>query len=202
MEQSVKCTDLHGYWDTIYMQVEDIDKRFNKLENLKDNGWKELLMPDKTVVTKRPKGRPKKVVAQSRIKDMIKNSRMGKKKCDLGNGIQELLSDLPKSTDLTEPPSSIKKRKSLLETTFSSTQNKKLSCSPGVAMMKISQAIKCGDGLTPSKSILKTEGNRSERRAMKSVVFKDLENKENSFENLINFSPVTPRRSRRLSRVT
>lgn len=199
-DRPVTCTDLHGYWDTMYMQIEDIDKRFNNLKTLKDNDWKEVLVPEiKTVVQKRVRGRPKKFQAQSRIKDMLKNARLRKNNPDLfiGNGECPISEKL-----LVEKPSSTKKRKSLLET-FGNKENRKLSSSPGLAMLRLSQAIKCGDGLTPSKSILKTDSNRSEKRTTKSVLFKDLEDdKENSFENLMVFSPMTPRRSRRLSQLT
>lgn len=197
-DRPVTCADLHGYWDTMYMQIEDIDKRFKNLQTLKDNNWKEILLPDKKPVAKRARGRPKKITAQSRIKDMLKNARLRKNAVDPQNGDGEPAPEL-----LTVEPSSGRKRKSLLESTFNNRENRKLSSSPGMAMLRISQAIKLGDGLTPSKSILKTDSNRSGKRTTKSVLFKDLEDdKENSFENLMSFSPVTPRRSRRVSRVT
>lgn len=32
--------DLAGFWDMVYLQVEEIDKMFSNLEDLKKNGWK------------------------------------------------------------------------------------------------------------------------------------------------------------------
>lgn len=31
--------DLAGFWDMVYLQVEDIDKMFSKLSELKKNNW-------------------------------------------------------------------------------------------------------------------------------------------------------------------
>ncbi|PNF28820.1 hypothetical protein B7P43_G04433 [Cryptotermes secundus] len=40
-EAPVMCSDLNGFWDMVYMQVEDVDLRFSKLEKLKLNSWRE-----------------------------------------------------------------------------------------------------------------------------------------------------------------
>lgn len=37
--QPVLAEDLEGFWSMVYMQVENCDKRFNKLTTLKTNGW-------------------------------------------------------------------------------------------------------------------------------------------------------------------
>lgn len=201
LEKSVTCADLHGYWDTMYMQVEDIHKRFNNLQHLQDSGWKEVLIADTKIETKRPKGRPKRKEAQSKIKDIIKKARMNIKKnnCNVNEEHSLRHSENVTISDIVEQPSSTKKKRYLLESTV---RNTKLSSSPGMTMLKLSQAIKCGDGLTPSKSILKNDCNRSVKRSVKSVNFKDIkENKENKFHDL-SFSPATPRRSKRLSRIT
>ncbi|XP_067124391.1 disks large-associated protein 5-like [Centruroides vittatus] len=36
------CNDLQGFWDMIYYQVMDIHEKFQKLEVLKNNNWKNL----------------------------------------------------------------------------------------------------------------------------------------------------------------
>ncbi|XP_012053959.1 PREDICTED: disks large-associated protein 5-like [Atta cephalotes] len=40
-EVLVTCMDLHGFWDTIYLQVKDCDSRFAKLEKLRAKCWQE-----------------------------------------------------------------------------------------------------------------------------------------------------------------
>lgn len=37
----VTCMDLHGFWDTMYIEVKDCDSRFAKLEKLRARYWKE-----------------------------------------------------------------------------------------------------------------------------------------------------------------
>ncbi|XP_077257492.1 uncharacterized protein LOC143894740 [Temnothorax americanus] len=37
----VTCTDLHGFWDTMYIEVKDCDSRFEKLEKLRARCWQE-----------------------------------------------------------------------------------------------------------------------------------------------------------------
>lgn len=37
----VKNEDLHGFWDMMYKQVTDVDKRFDNLEDMKKNNWLE-----------------------------------------------------------------------------------------------------------------------------------------------------------------
>ncbi|KAG5315412.1 DLGP5 protein, partial [Pseudoatta argentina] len=40
-EVLVTCMDLHGFWDTMYLQVKDCDSRFAKLEELRAKCWQE-----------------------------------------------------------------------------------------------------------------------------------------------------------------
>jgi len=46
-------THTQGFWDMVYFQVEDVDKKFEQLSELERNGWKQ--------VTQQPKGRKAKV---------------------------------------------------------------------------------------------------------------------------------------------
>lgn len=111
--------------------------------------------------------------------------------------------DVAKPFDIVPKPSPavVKKRPSLRMSTISNEAAKRLSSSPGLAILRLSQALKFGDVMTPSRSILKTDSTRSEKRTAKSVLFKDFEeDKENNAQDLISFSPVTPRRSRRFHR--
>eukprot|EP00092_Neocalanus_flemingeri_P040975 GFUD01044616.1.p1 GENE.GFUD01044616.1~~GFUD01044616.1.p1 ORF type:complete len:735 (+),score=184.15 GFUD01044616.1:215-2206(+) len=40
-ERPTKCRDLKGFWDMIYSQVQDVDKKFSRLSDLERNGWTE-----------------------------------------------------------------------------------------------------------------------------------------------------------------
>ncbi|KAJ8926156.1 hypothetical protein NQ314_021499 [Rhamnusium bicolor] len=83
IEKPITCKDLHGFWDMIYMQVEDLNKRFNRLGILKANDWQEVV-PEKKPVVKRGRGRPKKASASSTLKNLIKAARNKKKSNDEG----------------------------------------------------------------------------------------------------------------------
>ncbi|XP_076034179.1 disks large-associated protein 5-like [Oratosquilla oratoria] len=39
-EKETTVQDLQGFWDIVYIQVEDVNKKFSNLEKLKDNDWK------------------------------------------------------------------------------------------------------------------------------------------------------------------
>ncbi|XP_028175234.1 disks large-associated protein 5-like isoform X2 [Ostrinia furnacalis] len=74
--------DLQGFWDMVFMQVENIDMRFKKLEELRARGWVE----DAPVVIVRkaaPKNNVKKPAkpsgGPSRLREMIAAARKAKK---------------------------------------------------------------------------------------------------------------------------
>ncbi|CAH0584554.1 unnamed protein product [Chrysodeixis includens] len=73
--------DLHGFWDMVFMQVENVDMRFKKLEELRLCGWVE----EKPVEIKKKvvKANVKKVAkapgGPSRLKEMIAAARKAKK---------------------------------------------------------------------------------------------------------------------------
>jgi hypothetical protein len=41
----VTCTDLHGFWDTVMIQVQNLNLRFENLDKLRDNNWEEVIPP-------------------------------------------------------------------------------------------------------------------------------------------------------------
>ncbi|TSK14641.1 Disks large-associated protein 5 [Bagarius yarrelli] len=56
-ERITTCTDLQGFWDMVYFQVEDVDKKFNALKEAETRGWQEEIKPvtrQKRVVKKPP----------------------------------------------------------------------------------------------------------------------------------------------------
>ncbi|XP_048522103.1 uncharacterized protein LOC109533423 isoform X6 [Dendroctonus ponderosae] len=169
-EGYIRCEDLHGFWDMIYLQVEKLEKTFDHLHCLKENNWIELL-PEKKVVKKCPKVRGTKPVAQSRIKDLIKAAREKRNKME--NNVVEECKRVEVKTPKREPqvpqaePQSSSKRRSSRVSLLA--ENSRHS-SPGLIVMKLMQSIKYGDGLTPARSILKHQNLKSTGK--KSVTFR------------------------------
>ncbi|XP_008939805.1 PREDICTED: disks large-associated protein 5, partial [Merops nubicus] len=52
-EKETTCTDLDGFWDMVYFQIKDVNKKFDNLEKLQDNEWQPLDVPSKAVVQKK-----------------------------------------------------------------------------------------------------------------------------------------------------
>lgn len=77
-EKETTCTDLQGFWEMIYFQVEDVEQKFKELEDLESKNWaieKEVV---KTATAQKPK--PKKVVAkppkaQSNLRQILAEKR-------------------------------------------------------------------------------------------------------------------------------
>ncbi|XP_067225234.1 disks large-associated protein 5 [Chanodichthys erythropterus] len=44
-EKITTCTDLQGFWDMVYFQVEDVNKKFNALKEVEAKDWKEEVKP-------------------------------------------------------------------------------------------------------------------------------------------------------------
>lgn len=55
-EKATTCTDLEGFWDMVYFQVEDVDRKFAALKEAKGRGWIEDRKPPPRVrrVVKKP----------------------------------------------------------------------------------------------------------------------------------------------------
>ncbi|CAH0545634.1 unnamed protein product [Brassicogethes aeneus] len=220
-EKPITCKDLHGFWDMIYMQVEDLDKRFSNLRMLRGNNWEELMPEIKAaVIPVAKRGRPasKKTKASSGLRELIKAQRSKKRDVESGGSDEGKTFDggyfCVKSPVRGCPGSA--KRMSLRMSVLAS-EAKKRGSSPGLAMMRLSQAIKCGDGLTPGKSILKPEGAKSAKKSVlfkedlprisvsKAVLFRDDSSDDSNDENDANRSnlsgPSATRKSSRLNKV-
>ncbi|KAM6899154.1 disks large-associated protein 5 isoform 2-T2 [Lycodopsis pacificus] len=73
-EKITTCTDLQGFWDMVYYQVEDVHKKFDALKEAESRGWVEEHKPpprQKKVVKKPPAAPAKqtgtKAAAKSRL---------------------------------------------------------------------------------------------------------------------------------------
>lgn len=67
----VTCEDLHGFWDMVYIQVINLEKRFDNLKQLKENNWQETVIEKKVIA--KPKA-VKKIFAKpdSNLRDIIR----------------------------------------------------------------------------------------------------------------------------------
>ncbi|XP_049874168.1 disks large-associated protein 5 isoform X2 [Pectinophora gossypiella] len=76
--------DLHGFWDMVFMQVENVDMRFKKLEALRARGWTEdkPVVEAKKIASKPAVKRAAKPSGPSRLRDMIAAARKAKKDQD------------------------------------------------------------------------------------------------------------------------
>ncbi|XP_059174972.1 LOW QUALITY PROTEIN: uncharacterized protein LOC131955042, partial [Physella acuta] len=63
-EKETTPTDLQGFWEMIYFQVEDVNQMFSRLTELQNNDWQVKLTPVKNV----PKKRPAVKVSKSKVK--------------------------------------------------------------------------------------------------------------------------------------
>ncbi|XP_067410917.1 disks large-associated protein 5 [Emydura macquarii macquarii] len=52
-DKETTCTDLDGFWDMVSFQVEDVNKKFDNLSKLQENGWQPLNSPSKRAIKKK-----------------------------------------------------------------------------------------------------------------------------------------------------
>ncbi|CAD5115768.1 DgyrCDS4713 [Dimorphilus gyrociliatus] len=52
-EKETTCQDLEGFWEMVYFQVEDVDKKFKSLEEKRENGWKSKETRRRKIVQKK-----------------------------------------------------------------------------------------------------------------------------------------------------
>ncbi|KAJ3626210.1 hypothetical protein MTP99_016727 [Tenebrio molitor] len=192
-ENAVTCEDLHGFWDMMHLQVDNLDKRFENLEKLRANNWEEVVCEVKKKAVKK-KGRPlKNAKASNGLREAIQAARRKK----------EIAAENVASLEIVAGQKTPSHESSRL-LSVKTSGNKHRHSSPGLMMMKIAQYAKSVE--TPAKSILKTDPLKSAKSQSKTVFFQDdvnksIENIENSF-NISNLQhrEKTPRRSSRLSK--
>ncbi|XP_014610116.1 PREDICTED: disks large-associated protein 5-like isoform X1 [Polistes canadensis] len=68
-EMLVTCRDLQGFWDMMYMEIQNCDSRFEALEKLRSRGWEEE--KEEIVVKVKPK---RKVVSKKKVVPKKKSS--------------------------------------------------------------------------------------------------------------------------------
>ncbi|CAD1469221.1 unnamed protein product, partial [Heterotrigona itama] len=195
----VTCKDLQGFWDMMYMEVENCNLRFEKLEKLRVQGWKEEELFINKPVTKKKISKKKVVSTKSSSiraflvekKKKMKNDDDMKEfkpnlnhsvnnKCDR-NESSNIKQNKIKSRSLNCNENKFVKnnRLSLLQKIQLSDTSKKTR-SP-LTLIKISQMCKTpkiqldnsisyiNSNKTPGKSILKQQKNSNETECVKSA---------------------------------
>ncbi|XP_045065713.1 disks large-associated protein 5-like isoform X2 [Coregonus clupeaformis] len=73
-EKITTCTDLQGFWDMVYYQVEDVNKKFGALKEAESKGWQEERKPpprQRKVVKKPPSALVAKPVGGAAAKSRL-----------------------------------------------------------------------------------------------------------------------------------
>ncbi|CAF4927166.1 unnamed protein product [Pieris macdunnoughi] len=183
--------DLQGFWDMVYMQVENLDVRFAKLREMQARGW----APEERPREKRRKAPPPKAAkpaTTSRIKDMIAAARKAKKEQAAPESSKTFEAGFfsVQSPIRSPAPATPNKPTTLLKAVLSS-EAKKASASKNAASYAMLRASMIGKNIepehdssslnliqftpinlkaTPGRSILKS-GAKNSRKSLKMVLF-------------------------------
>ncbi|XP_043108954.1 disks large-associated protein 5 isoform X2 [Puntigrus tetrazona] len=116
-EKITTCTDLQGFWDMVYFQVEDVNKKFNALKEAEAREWKEEVRP---VVRKRVAKKPPVVggkagtgasaAAKSRlaaVKAAMRAKQAEQKATETSDNIQDDSSSEPAAPAITLPAQTV-----------------------------------------------------------------------------------------------
>nr|XP_012135466.1 PREDICTED: disks large-associated protein 5-like [Megachile rotundata] len=203
-EMLVTCKDLQGFWDMMYMEINNCDTRFEKLEKLRSRNWVEEQSPlpknmplNKKRTTTRKKTVPTKpssirAFLAERKKYITRqernsyNTRQSVSKNDSTVKAKARRSSMFLESKLRTPVSQKKTRASLLQKALSSAKSKSIR-SP-LTIMKVSKMCK-----TPDVQLDNTISHRSYKKSDKSI----LRQLKNSFDikpsessaSKINFKP-------------
>ncbi|XP_062918468.1 disks large-associated protein 5 [Mobula hypostoma] len=88
-EKEVTCADLEGFWDMIYFQVEDVNKKFEHLKKIQANNWEEPSSPKRVVKKKAAKSKPGEVIKAS----LAPKSRLAAVKAAMKARMKERMAD-------------------------------------------------------------------------------------------------------------
>ncbi|XP_045767086.1 disks large-associated protein 5-like isoform X1 [Maniola jurtina] len=201
--------DLQGFWDMVFLQVENVDIRFNKLEQSRARGWVSEQPPPGAARAAKPPPKPPqpkpparaRQASSNRLKDIIAAARKAKqanmentKTFDAGFfHVQSPVKSPGAATPLRNSPAAATPRSkpSLLQSVLSSEAKKASANKSSYAMLRASSLGKNVEtengtpykansiaptpinlGLTPGKSILKSNINTSTKVPSKILSFK------------------------------
>uniref|UniRef100_A0A673JNM3 Disks large-associated protein 5-like n=1 Tax=Sinocyclocheilus rhinocerous TaxID=307959 RepID=A0A673JNM3_9TELE len=116
-EKITTCTDLQGFWDMVYFQVEDVNKKCNALKEAEAREWKEEVRPvaRKRVAKKPPvvggkAGVGASAAAKSRlaaVKAAMRAKQAEQKATESSDNIQDDSSSVPAAPTATLPTQSV-----------------------------------------------------------------------------------------------
>ncbi|XP_064624839.1 disks large-associated protein 5-like [Lineus longissimus] len=104
----VDCSDLQGFWDMVYFQVEDVNDKFDKLEKLKASGWVmdkpkvKKVLKKKTTATVKP---AIKITARSKFADFRAKMKQQKPEEQPATAEVDLMKPVTPKVDITKPMS-------------------------------------------------------------------------------------------------
>ena len=117
-EKETTVEDLRGFWEMIYIQVEDVDKRFDTLKIIQENNWQRPKPGKVSTATKKLKisksasseGKPAQK-ASSGLKALIAARRKAAKSssevCQISDGTTGANDSNPITEERNEPPSEV-----------------------------------------------------------------------------------------------
>ncbi|XP_047517327.1 guanylate kinase-associated protein mars [Pieris napi] len=184
--------DLQGFWDMVYMQVENLDVRFAKLGEMQARGWAPEAQKPREKRRKAPPPKAAKPATTSRIKDMIAAARKAKKEQEVPESSKTFEAGFfsVQSPIRSPAPATPNKPTTLLKAVLSS-EAKKASASKNAASYAMLRASMIGKNIepeydssslnliqltpinlkaTPGRSILKS-GAKNTRKSLKMVLF-------------------------------
>ncbi|XP_058650393.1 disks large-associated protein 5 isoform X1 [Onychostoma macrolepis] len=116
-EKITTCTDLQGFWDMVYFQVEDVNKKFNALKEAEAREWKEEVRPvARKKVAKKPPvvggkaGTGASAAAKSRlaaVKAAMRAKQAEQKATETSDNIQDDSSSVPAAPAITLPAQTV-----------------------------------------------------------------------------------------------
>uniref|UniRef100_A0A672KUD4 Disks large-associated protein 5-like n=1 Tax=Sinocyclocheilus grahami TaxID=75366 RepID=A0A672KUD4_SINGR len=116
-EKITTCTDLQGFWDMVYFQVEDVNKKLNALKEAEAREWKEEVRPvaRKRVAKKPPvvggkAGTGASAAAKSRlaaVKAAMRAKQAEPKATETSDNIQDDSSSVPAAPAITLPAQTV-----------------------------------------------------------------------------------------------
>ncbi|XP_050351696.1 disks large-associated protein 5 isoform X2 [Nymphalis io] len=183
LQALVTPTDLHGFWDMVFMQVENVDMRFKKLEEMRARGWvDEQPVEIKKKAVSKPAVSRSRPAATSRLKDIIAAARKAKK--------DHQVEDVPVIENTAEESKTF-------EAGFFKVQSPVKSPKQASTPISRPSLLKAVLSNEANKSASKNSASYAMLRA--SLIGKNVEQREASYQDLVPLTPInlnaTPARS-------
>ncbi|XP_040188452.1 disks large-associated protein 5 isoform X2 [Rana temporaria] len=104
-EKETTCTDLDGFWDMIYFQIEDVTKKFGNLKKLEANSWQQITVQAKKVVRKKAPLAPTVNKSQGENARAAARSRLAAIKAAMRNQVKQ--EDMADKALVSEQPTQV-----------------------------------------------------------------------------------------------